>query len=267
MTIAQGSYRTRAMRGLLLVVALSTVGCAASMYAMRRPNLPCERAMRVTHRTLIGMGYTITELSPPGEDGYGLIGGTRTNADGSVSSGKVSLQCNGNGVTLQPIEGDLFSKFDFSRGFDLSFQEAVQRPDLETPAKAIGLQLLVEHISRFQAELDLGGAPTTGDAVLMRITVRNHTDRPVTVDPAGIKLMPAEGDAVAPLADAALGRVLASGSAADRVRGNLLTRSTVAANTSVTRFSVYPAGVYREAQISIEDTETGETEGFVARVE
>jgi len=33
------------------------------------------------------------------------------------------------------------------------------------------------------------------------------------------------------------------------------------------RYLVYPPGVYREARISIEDAETGESEGFVTPVE
>jgi hypothetical protein len=51
-----------------------------------------------------------------------------------------------------------------------------------------------------------------------------------------------------------------------RVRRELLSGRKIPPKTTVAGFLVYPAGTYREAQIGIEDLETGETEGFVAPV-
>jgi len=51
------------------------------------------------------------------------------------------------------------------------------------------------------------------------------------------------------------------------VRAERLRPGRVAAHTTASGFLVYPPGVYREARISIEDVETGESEGFVTPVE
>mgnify|MGYP001619332051 CR=1 FL=1 len=251
----------------MALLAIVGAGCAAAVYSLDRPGLPCDRALRITHRTLVALGYTVNQMVPPGENGVGVVGGTKPGPDGTTLAGRVEIRCSGTGVILQPVESAPFSKFEFSRAFDYSFREVVQRPDLEEPAKAIGLQVLVERLDRYQAQLDLGGSPTTGDAVPIRITVRNHTDRSVTIEPAGFRLTPAGGTAVMALADDALARAFSSGPAADRVRRDLLTRATVPARASLMRFLVFPPGAYREAQISIEDTETGESDGFVAPVE
>jgi hypothetical protein len=267
MTTPVVSARFPPMRVLLVLWAVVGVGCSAAIYSLERPGLPCDRALRVTHRTLVAMGYSVNEMVPPGENGVGVVGGTKVGPAGKMVSGRVQIRCTGQGVTLQPIEGGPFSEFDFSRGFNYSFREVVQRPDQEEPAKAAGLQVLVERLDRYQSQLDLGGSPTTGETVPVRITVRNHTDRAVTIDPAGFRLTPSSGTSTNALAGDALAQAFATGAPADRVRRDLLTRTNVAARASLTRFLVFPPGQYREAQISIEDAETGESEGFVAPVE
>src|SRR5207247_10985937 len=102
---------------------------------------------------------------------------------------------------------------------------------------------------------------------LGRVTVRNNTARAVSIDPVRIDLVPAGGTASGPLAGEALARALAPGAAGDRVRAERLRPGRVAAHTTASGFLVYPPGVYREARISIEDVETGESEGFVTPVE
>ena len=248
-------------------MTLVGVGCSAAIYSVHRPELPCDRALRVTHRTLVALGYTVNQMVEPGESGVGRVGGTKLAPDGTTLSGQVEVRCDGRGATLQPIESAPLSKFDFSRAFVYSFTELVQRPDLEQPTKAIGLQVLLQRLDRYQAQLDLGGNPTIGDALPVRITIRNHTNRAVTIDPAGIRLTPPNGENVPPLTGAALSQALASNAGAERVRSESLTRTTVPAQTSISRFLVFPPGSYRDAQISFEDTETGESEGFVAPVE
>src|SRR5439155_119039 len=99
------------------------------------------------------------------------------------------------------------------------------------------------------------------------VTVRNNTARAVSIDPARIDLAPAGASASGPLAGRELERALAPGAAGDRVRTQPLRAGRVAAHTTATGYLVYPPGAYREARVSIEDVETGESEGFVIPVE
>ena len=101
----------------------------------------------------------------------------------------------------------------------------------------------------------------------VRVTVRNNTARAVSIDPARIDLVPAGASASGPLAGRELERALAPGAAGDRVRTQPLRAGRVAAHTTATGYLVYPPGAYREARVSIEDVETGESEGFVIPVE
>jgi hypothetical protein len=101
----------------------------------------------------------------------------------------------------------------------------------------------------------------------VRVTIRNHTDRAVLIDPARLDLVPDDGPAAAPLAGPALAAVVAPGQAGERLLEALLTRREIPPRTTVSGFLVYPAGGYREARVAIEDVETGETEGFVSPVE
>jgi len=216
---------------------------------------------------MIELGYTITVLVPAHPQRTGVISGTRRKPEGGTSVGRVTIRCDGEGAVVQPVEDALLPNYDFSRIFGYSFKTLVQRPDVEEPRAALGLEVLVDAIGPHQAVLDLGGVPTTGGAVPVRVTIRNNSDRMVAVDPARIDLVPAAGQATGPLLGSALEAVLAPGAAADRVRREQLPSGRIAAKTTVSGFLVYPAGEYREANIAIEDVETTETEGFVTRVE
>jgi len=254
-------------RQSLAVLALLAACSASSRYALDRPGLHCDRALRVTHRTMVALGYTVTAMVPP-TTGPGVVAGEKTGPDGERQEASVRVTCDARGATLQPIEGSfLLPSFEFSRAFDYSFRELVQRPDVEVPARDVGLQLLVEAIDPFRAQLDLGGTITGGGAVPVRLTVRNNTDRAVLLDAAGVALTTADGREATPLAGAALDAAL-TGSAAARVRPDLLRRVTVAPHTTVVRWLVYPPGSYREAQIALADPDApDEAEGFVAPVQ
>src|SRR5438093_989738 len=132
---------------------------------------------------------------------------------------------------------------------------------------ARGLEVLVHVVLPHEALLDLGGVPTVGGALAVRVTVRNHSERAVAIDPAQVELVPADGPSAAPLAGPSLDAALAQNPAAERVRRERLAPARVGANETVTGYAVYPGAAYREARIAIEDAETGETEGFVAPVE
>jgi hypothetical protein len=195
------------------------------------------------------------------------VSGTKTEADGTTRTGRVAITCDGRGATLRPIEDALVPTYEFSRAFGYSFKTLVQRPDVEEPSAATGLQILVRAITPQEATLDLGGVATTAGAVPVRVTVRNDTERAVSFDPARLELVPASGDPASPLAGQALQAALAPGPAGDRVRGELLPARRVAPHTTATGFLVFPPGAYREARVTIEDVETGEGEGFVAPVQ
>ena len=252
----------------VLVVLLLAAGCPTpSQYREVRPGLSCDRATRVAYRTLTELGYTVTELVPATPGTNGTVAGTKKRRDGTQTTGRVRVECDAAGAKLVPIEDSAFPDFEFSRAFGYSFKSLVQQPDVEVPRAAIGLEVLVKALSPQEAVLDLGGPATAGGAVPVRITIRNNTDRAVVVDPRRIDLMNAAGDAKTALGGGALDAALAPGAAGARVRKEQLSGRKVPPRTTVEGFLVYPPGTYSEAQIGIEDVETGETEGFVAKVQ
>lgn len=253
----------------LLVVTLLVAGCPPpAKYAVERPGLDCERATRVAHRTLVAMGYTITNLVPASAARAGVVAGTKVGADGRQQGGKVVVSCSASGAVVQPVEeGIVPGDYEFSRGFDYSFTTLVQRPDVESPWKNVGLQVLVQAMDVYEARLDLGGAATEGGAVPVRVTVRNATDRAVRLDVARLSLVDAEGGSSEPLTGAALEAALARSAAGDRLRADLFAASPIKGGETRVGFLVYPPGQYREARVAVEDVQTGETEGFVAPVE
>jgi hypothetical protein len=251
------------MRRLVVVGVIAALGCPTpARYTEVRPGLSCERATRVAYRTLLALGYTVTNVVVASPERAGGVTGTKTGADGQPRTGRVVITCDARGAVLQPVEDALVPDYEFSRGFGYSFKELVQRPDVEEPRAALGLQVLVHAISREEATLDLGGPPTAAGFLPVRVTIRNNTDRAVAFDPERLELV--DGQNAAPLADSAATAALASGAAGDRVRTQLLGARRIPAQTTVTGFLVFPAGDYREARLTIEDVETGEGEGFVA---
>ena len=252
----------------MLILLLLATGCPTPpQYREVRPGLSCDRATRVAYRTLTELGYTITELVPATPGTNGTVAGTKKRRDGTQTTGRVRIECDAAGANLVPIEDSAFPDYEFSRAFGYSFKSLVQQPDVEEPKAEIGLEVLVKALTPQDAILDLGGPATVGGAVPVRVTIRNHTDRAVAIDPKRIDLMSAAGDAAAPLSGGALNAALAAGAGGARVRKELLSGRKIPAKTTVAGFLVYPPGTYREAQIGIEDVETGETEGFVATVQ
>ncbi len=244
------------------------LGCPPpSRYAVERPGLTCERATRVAHRSVIQLGYTVTDLVPARPDRAGQITVSREVADGTVETARVVIRCDGRGAVLQPYEDAFFPTFEFSRAFGYSFKTLVQRPDEEEPSAARGLEVQVKVLTAAQAILDLDAVPTTGGVVLVRVIIRNNTDRAVALDPSHLDLVPAGGEAAAPLAGPALAAVLTPDAAGARVRAERLAPGPIKPRTTVRGYLVYPTGAYREARVAIEDVETGETEGFVTPVE
>ena len=252
----------------LAALALLAAGCPTpAIYKEVRPGLSYERATRVTYRTLVALGYKVTEVVPATPERAGVVSGTKPGPEGSTLTGRVVITCDAEGAVVKPVEDSLVPNYDFSRGFGYSFKELVKHPDAEEPWAGRGLEVLVHALSPQEATLDLGGVATVAGAVPVRVTVRNNTARAVSIDPARIDLVPAGASASGPLAGRELERALAPGAAGDRVRAERLRPGRVAAHTTTTGYLVYPPGTYREARIAIEDVETGESEGFVTPVE
>ena len=255
------------MRRLLLLVAF-LLGCPApARYAVVQPGLPCERANRVAYRTMLALGYTVTDLVPASPAHTGSIAATKAGPEGEPGKVRVDIRCDAAGAVLQPVEGSVVSNYDFSRAFGYSFKTLVQGPDEEEPRAGRGLEVLVHVLLPHEALLDLGGEPTVGGAVAVRITIRNHTARAVQIDPAEVELVAADGESAAPLSGPSFDAALAANAGGERVRRERLARTRVRANETVVGYAVYPGAAYREARIAIEDVETGETEGFVAPVQ
>lgn len=257
------------MRWLILVAALAA-GCPApARYAVQRPGLECERAMRVARRTFDSLGYTITELIEPRGPGVsGQITGVKRMPDGRTTTGRVRINCTASGAQLQPIEDTLVPNFEFSRAFGYSFTSLVQRPDVETPMVEAGVQPLLEALDVYEQRLDLGGEAVQAGTLLVRLTIRNGTDRAVAVAPADVSLVAASGAATPPLGGTSAQAALAGGASGERVRRDLLSRPVkVPPNTTAVRFVLFPAGNYTEARVNIEDVETGERDGVVTSVQ
>lgn len=261
-------YQMPKMRWLALV-SVVLLGCPAPrQYAVDRPGLPCDRATRVAHRTLETLGYTITGLVEPSVERSGAITGTKTGPGGKPMNARVVIECTPQGAVLQPVEDALVpTDYGFSRAFDYSFKSLVQQPDDQAPWRKGGLQVRVEALDRFKARLDLGDVATVGDAVPVRVTVRNDTARPVRLDAPRLSLVDAQGASHEPLAGSALAAALAPGAGGDRVRAEAFGPRPIKAGETRVGFLVYPPGSYREARVSIDDVETDETEGFVTPVE
>jgi hypothetical protein len=257
------------MRRLPVLLFVAAVACAPpARYREVRPGLSCDRANKVTYRTMVQLGYAVTEVVPASATRAGVVRGTKRLPDGRTTGAHVVVACDAHGAVLQPVEDALMPNYEFSRAFGYSFKTLVQRPDVEQPKAKVGLQVLVVAIPPQQAVLDLGGAATVGGAVPVRVTVRNNTDRAVDVDPWRIELVgDDDGTGTTALDGPALASALAPGAGGARVRAEPLTAGTVPPGRTVSGFLVFPPGDYREARITIEDVETGEGEGFVAPVQ
>jgi hypothetical protein len=252
----------------LVVLTLLLVGCPTpTMYKEVRPGLSCERATRVSYRTIEALGYTVNELVPATLGQTGVVGGTKPGPDGGVLIARVVISCDAEGAVVTPVENSLVPDYNFSRGFGYGFKELIKHPDVEVPSAGRSLEVLVHALSPQEATLDLGAVPTVGGAVPVRITVRNNTPRAVAIDPTRIDLVPAGGAAIGPLSGAYFDRALAANPAGARVRAERLRGDRINAHSTVTGYLIYPAGTYREARVSIEDIETQESEGFVTPVE
>jgi len=251
------------VRRLAVTVTLVLLAAcpAPRRYAVEQPGLSCEKATRLAYDTMMQLGYTVTEAVPATLAAPGRVVGSKRRPDGSLDRGVVRVACDAAGATLQPVEGDLVPRYDFSRGFGYSSTALAKQP----PAAAVaagGLEVSVEAIDVPRATLDLGGWPLAFAQALIRVTVRNGTDRSVVVEGEQVLLITASGDLVSPLGHAALGAAWNGTPSAATVRARLLGRETVAPRAAVERYLVFPPGQYDEAQVALEDVETGEADGF-----
>lgn len=246
-----------------VVTLILLAGCPAPRrYAVEQPGMPCERGTRLAFEVMQQLGYTVTEAVEATRTASGRVAGTKRRPDGTIDRGAVRVTCTTTGVTFQPVEGDLIPTFEFSRGFGYSATALAKQPPAERPVRGGGLQVTIEALDVPRATLDLGGWPMAAEDVLVRVTVRNGTDRPVVIQGSSIGLLGPSGDSVAPLDDGALAASLGPGAAAALVRQRILVRTRIEPGTALERFLVFPPGQYGEAQVALEDVETGESDGF-----
>jgi len=252
-----------------LLCLLIAVGCPApGLYMVELPGESCGRATRLAYRSMARLGYRITSVVEATPVATGSIQGSKRSADGREKRAEVRVTCDAMGSRLQPVEGALVpSDYDFSRNFGYSVKTLAKLPDVEAPADGHGLEVLLERIDGPRARIDLGGPVLAQDGTLLRVTVRNNTDRTVVVEGSRIGLVTNQGDSVRALGGAALQASIGGGKAADTVRRQLLGRSTVRAGDTLQRYLVFPPSDYVDGQVSIEDQETGESDGFVVPVQ
>lgn len=256
------------MRWRLLCLAVA-IGCPApGLYSIELPGEQCPRATRLAYRSMTELGYRVTAVVEATPAKQGRVEGVKMGADRREQRATVRIKCEATGVRMQPVEGALIpSDYDFSRSFGYSVKTLAAQPDAETPIEARGLQVLIQHIDGPRARLDLGGPVLAAQATLVRVTVRNDTDRDVLVDGERVLLTTAAGEFGEALEGAALAASLGTGKAARTVRGQILERVTVPAGKTIVRYLVFPAAPWLDGQVSIEDVETGESDGFVVPVQ
>jgi len=249
------------VRWLIATLILLTACPTPRRYAVEQAGMPCERGTRLAYETMQQLGYSVTEVVEATPGTAGRVAGTRRRSDGTLVRDSVRITCRAGSVEFQPVEGDLVPSFEFSRKFGYSITTLVKAPVEQQPAtvQTGRMDVSIDLIDVPRATLDLGGWPMSGEDVLIRVRVRNGTDRPVVVEPASITLLANGGEPVNALAN---GTGLGTGAIADGVRARLLERTRVAPGTQVERFLVFPPGEYGEAQVSVEDVETGESDGF-----
>ena len=250
------------MRWLVVTLVVLAACPAPRRYAVEQPGMPCERATRFAYETMQQLGYTVTEAVEATRATPGRVVGTVRRADGSVDRGEVRVTCTASGVLFQPVEGDLVPTFEFSRKFGYSASTLAKQPVEQPTVQSGRLEVSIERIDVPRATLDLGGWPLVGDQVLVRVRVRNGADHPVLVEPSSITLLSRAGEPASALTGDAAQASLGTGAAATSVRSRLVTRTRVAAGTQAEAFLVFPPGDYDEAQVSLEDPDTGESDGF-----
>jgi hypothetical protein len=251
--------RVRWLTAMLVVLAACP---APRRYAVEQPGMPCERATRFAYETMQQIGYTVSEAVGATHTNPGRVAGTKRRADGSLDRGEVRITCTASGVVFQPVEGDLVPSFEFSRKFGYSATTLAKQP-LEEPTVQSGrLEVSIDLMDVPRSTIDLGGWPLATEDVLIRVRIRNGADRTVVIQPSFIALLAASGEPVSALESGALQASLGTGAAADSVRARLLSRTRVEPGTKFERFLVFPPGQYGEAQVSLEDVETGESDGF-----
>jgi hypothetical protein len=239
-----------------LLLLLSVIGCFASgKYMVVLPGEQCPRATQLAFRSMTALGYRVTAVVEPSPVRPGRVDGVKRRGDGTEAQSRVRIECEADGVRMQPVEDALVpSNYEFSRSFGKSVKTMAETPDPQGGSGTEALEVLLQR----RATPRLAGAGT-----LVRITVRNDTDRPVLVKRDRIVLVTGSGDVARTLSGRALEATLGSGKAATTVREALLDHERVPNRATIQRYLVFPEGSYTHAQVSVQDVETGESDGFV----
>jgi hypothetical protein len=252
-------------------------------YDLNNQPLTCAQANDYALRTLQAMGFTVTAFQPAAVGRRGTLHGTRE--ERGTQAVTVEVTCDGKTADVDASEdGKFLGQIEFKRGFYLSFTGIVQADEITARDAALhparerqgaGLQVRLQPVPGQAAKLDFDFDLAAAGVLPVRVTITNGTSRTYAFDPTDIVLIQKDGTRVRPLSLAAAAQRIVtaphpadaaaadSGVVADRLRAHALSGDSIAAGQTVKGYLFFPLGQYVKGRVSLEDTATEESEGFV----
>lgn len=276
--------RTAWYAGVLLSAACAVPG---RQFELRDRPLDCAQANRYAYFALRSMRFTLTALEPAKPGHPGRMRGTRRTGSGTETA-SVTITCHPNGTAdvVATQDRTLVTPVEFKRGFYMSFSGVVSEEEGAAAAAQAeaarsleekqrkGLQVSIRPVPGVGSKLDFDVDIAAGGVLPVLVTINNVTARAYTMTPNDLVLIRDDGARVPPMpvqaaaervanapVQRAAGRDLAA--VAAELQGRLLTVRAVAAEQRASGYLYYPAGEYIKARVVVEETASGETEGFV----
>jgi hypothetical protein len=178
----------------------------------------------------------------------------------------VRLTCDDRGSVIEAAtEEPLTERLAFRRDFPVEIERAVslriRQPRVASRQPPAKLRVSIKPLIGSEAAERIGGTPETLGVTPVRITITNSTDLLYRFQARRLQLVTEEGSRKRPLSiDEVLARLAPEWH--DRVRGDQLKDTDIAAGTSVTGYVFVPAAAYRRAKIALIEAESEEAEGF-----
>jgi len=257
--------------GLLLAA-----GCAASAgFTQSRATLkdmPCTEGARIAQAALLRLGYDGEVVAPAQPGAPGRVVGHKaggydyvTNAATHQYTATVTITCSNAGATLdavtdEPLPGSLTFKSDFTSAVDAVAARRIQRPQLASRPET-GMVITVEPLRGGDARSALGVDLPAAGVTPVRMTIDNRTERTYAFAASGVRLESQEGQRVAPLSSAEVGR-LAGAAGQQAASAHALVDAVIAPHQVIKGFLYVPVSAYRRATVVLIDQDTEEEEGF-----
>ena len=272
-----------------LLALLAACTAPIRQYDITNQPLTCAEGNDDAYRTLQAMGFTLTGFDPATPSRAGVMHATRQDR-GATQSVTVRITCHGQAVDIDASEdGRILGAIDFKRAFYLAFsgtasQQAIRaagaRAEAERPLEEKhqkGLQVLVQPVRGLASKLDFNLDLAAVGILPVQISITNATPRNYKLDTADIVVVRRDGARVPPLslasaasqaaaAPAGGGSEAAAPSAAEireRLQSHLLASRSIAPNESVQGYLYFPLAEYVKSRVTLEDTQSEESEGFV----